>query len=309
MRQMSPVFAAALALTLVATPLAAQEAPLYATPQDALDALLPGLAAGDPAAIGAALGPGAEALVEVSDGEIDTGALEALYADWREGYRFVPQEDGSVVIELGADDWPFPVPLARSEAGWSFDIEAGVVEIAAREIGRNELDVLELMETYLEIQREFRQTDHDGDGVMEFASSIISPPGMRSGLYWVGPDSPAGDRTARASLDGFLAPDATEAEHEPYFGYYYRILTGQGENAPGGAMSYMAGDNMVAGHALLAVPADYGESGINSFLINEAGIIWQADLGEETLDIAFEIETLDPDPAAGWARLDELPGG
>jgi hypothetical protein len=288
---------------LALSPALAMDA-VYGSPQDALDALASALGTNDPVSVAGALGAGAEDMTGALDDEIDAGALAVLHTAWREGYRFVPQSDDEVVIELGADGWPFPVPLRRGEGGWRFDIEAGREEIAAREIGRNELDVLEVMAAYGVVQAAYRLVDHDGDGVMEFASSIISPAGTRTGLYWVGPDSPVGDRAARASLDGFLEPGAEDATHEPYFGYYFRVLNGQTDAAPGGAMSYLVGDNMLAGHALLAVPAEYGVSGVHSFLVNEAGTVWEADLGEETLDIAFDLELLDPDPAAGWALLD-----
>lgn len=282
---------------------------VYPTPQDALDALAQALGSGEPVAVAKALGPGAEELSGALEDEIDAGALAVLHAAWREGYRIVPNEDGSVVFELGEDSWPFPIPLVEGEAGWTFDIKAGAEEIAAREIGGNELDVLDLIAAYGAIQSLFRLEDQDGDGVMEFASSIISPPGTRSGLYWIGDDSPVGDRAARASLDGFIEAGGEAAEHEPYFGYYFRILSGQTDAAPGGAMSYMQGDNMVAGHALLAVPAEYGVSAVKTFLVNEAGLIWEADLGEGTLDAAFQIETLNPDPALGWTLVGVQSGG
>lgn len=298
------IAAIALGLSVLAAgPSAAMDA-TYDTPQAALDALAAALGSGNAVSVASALGPGAEDLAGALDEEIDVEQLAILYAAWREGYRFVPQDDDSLVIELGRDGWPFPVPLSQGDAGWQFDVAAGVEEITAREIGRNELDVLDLMAGYGVLQTAYRLVDYDEDGVMEFASSIISPAGARTGLYWVGQDSLVGDRAARASLDGFLVSGAAEPEHEPYFGYYYRVLTGQSASAPGGDLSYFVGDNMVAGHALLAVPAEYGVSGVHTFMVNEAGTVWEADLGETTLDIAFDMTQLDPDPEQGWEVLE-----
>ncbi|WP_431299243.1 DUF2950 family protein [Tabrizicola sp. BL-A-41-H6] len=275
----------------------------YPTPQDALDALAAALGTGDPVNVAKALGPGAEELTGAVADKIEAGALDVLHDAWKQGYRMVTQDDGSVMVELGADGWPFPVPLVKGDGGWAFDIKAGAEEIAAREIGGNELDALDLIAAYGAIQALFRLEDHDADGVMEFASSIISPPGTRSGLYWTGEDSPVGDRAARASLDGFLEAGGEGTGHEPYSGYYFRVLNGQTAAAPGGEMSYMQGDNMVAGHALLAVPAEYGVSAVKTFLVNEAGMVWEADLGESTLDTAYDIQALDPDPAKGWTLV------
>lgn len=300
-------FLALTAALLASTSAFAAEA-VYPTPQDALDALAGALGTGDPAAVAKALGPGAEELTGAVEDKIDAGALDVLHAAWKKGYRMVPNDDGSVVLELGEDGWPFPVPLVKGDAGWTFDIKAGAEEIAAREIGGNELDALDLIAAYGAVQALYRLKDYDADGVMEFASSVISPPGTRTGLYWAGEDSPVGDRAARASLDGFLEADGEATGHEPFSGYYFRVLTGQTAAAPGGEMSYMQGDNMVAGHALLAVPAEYGVSAVKTFLVNEAGMVWEADLGEGTLDTAYDIQALDPDPAKGWTLV-KVPTG
>ena len=155
-----------------------------------------------------------------------------------------------------------------------------------------------VLDAYVDLQAQFRLVDHDGDGVMEFAQSIISSE-VRDGLYWPGDDSPIGEAAARASLDGF-SDGTDDITPEPYEGYYFRILTGQGSNAPGGAASYIVNGNMVAGHAALAVPAEYGVTGVKSFLVAENGMILEADLGEETLAKGYEIMLFDP--ADGWVR-------
>ena len=241
--------------------------------------------------------PAAADLVQADDPEAVAETLSDLAGLYLEGYRFVPQGLDAVVIELGEDGWPFPVPILRTGDGWRFDAEAAREEILARQIGANELDVIDILDAYVDIQAEFRLFDHDGDGVMEFASSILSSEGGRDGLYWQGGDSPVGDLAARASLDGVDA-DGGETGAEPYAGYFFRILTAQGDAAPGGAMSYLVNGHMVAGHALLAVPAVYGETGVHTFMIAENGIALQADLGPESLDAAFGITSFDP--GEGW---------
>ena len=295
---------ATLLIAATATMAGAEGGP-YATPQDALDALVAGFASGTPGAVAAALGPGGEDLVAAAedDAEVDEVALLALAAAYREGYRFVPLDDASVEIVLGADDWPFPVPLVRGEGGWRFDTEAGLDEIGDRVIGANELDVIEILAGYLALQEVFRLGDPDGDGVREYAAAVVSSEGARDGLYWPGGDSLVGDIAARASLDG-IEIAGEDITHEPLAGYYFRILTGQTEAAPGGAMSYVVNGHMLAGHALLAVPAEYDETGIHTFLVSANGTIWEADLGPDTREIAFGMEALDPDPARGWAVLE-----
>ena len=290
--------AAAALSAVVALPLAAQEpVPVYETPQAALDALVAAISAGDAAAAVTAMDPAATDLVEADDPEAVADTLSDLTERYLEGYRFVPQGPDAVVIELGADGWPFPVPILRGADGWRFDAAAAREEILAREIGANELEVIDTLDAYLEIQRDFRLVDHDGDGVMEYASAILSTEGRRDGLFWPGEDSPVGDVAARASLDGVDA-DAGEESAEPYQGYFYRILTAQGDAAPGGAMSYLVNGHMVAGHALLAVPAVYSETGVHTFMVGENGIVLQADLGPDSLDVAFGITAFDP--GEGW---------
>jgi hypothetical protein len=272
-------------------------APVYATPQSALEALFGAVTAGNPAGAAAAIGPSATDLVDADDPVATAEALADLTAAYLEGYRFVPAGEGALTIALGEDGWPFPVPLVRDGDGWRFDAAAAREEILARRIGGNELDVIDVLDAYVDIQLEFRAFDQDGDGIMEFASSVLSTEGRRDGLYWPGEDSPIGDLPARANLDGFADDDGNEAG-QPFAGYFFRILTAQGEAAPGGAMSYLVNGNMIGGHALLAVPAVYGETGVQTFMVGENGIVVQADLGPDSLDVAFGITAFDP--GRGW---------
>lgn len=274
---------------------AQQAAPVYATPQDAIEALMAAVDTGNADAVLAAMDPDAGDLVHATDPDMVQQTLQDLAALYQAGYRFAPGEDQSVIIDLGEDDWPFPVPLVRTGMGWSFDTAAGREEIINRDIGHNELDVIDTMHAYVDIQAVFRGADHDSDGVPEFASRIISSEGAHDGLYWPdGDDSPIGDIAARASLDGF-SEGGVDQEAEPYQGYFFRVLTSQGLSAPGGMMSYVINGQMVAGHALLAVPAEYGVTGIHSFMVSEAGVVHEADLGENSLEIAYGITSFEPD--------------
>ncbi len=279
---------------LAALPAVAAEGPAsYTTPQAALDAMMQALDAGDRAAILDVFGTDAADMLSSGNPDRDAENRGNILMMYSEGYRFQPTEDGDVTLLLGADGWPFPIPIAMTGDNWAFDIEAGRDEIYYRRIGLNELEAIEIMDAYVAIQTEFRQTDHDGDGVMEFANALISSADARDGLYWGDEDSPVGIRIALANLDGYSDSEG-DKEAEPFGGYYYRILQGQTDAAPGGALSYMAGENMVAGHALLAVPSDYGQSGIHSFMVSENGIVLQADLGEDSLTLAKDLVQYDP---------------
>ncbi len=288
-------------LGLIAFPAWSQTtAPVYPTPQAALETFVAALTQNDAEAALNAIDPAAGDLVQADTPAAMAEAMQDLLGLYAAGYRFVPQDDG-VTIVLGEDAWPFPVSLRKNPNGWSFDTETARTEIRNREIGAAELGAIDILRTYVDIQTQYRKTDHDGDGVLEFAASLISSEGRRDGLYWPGGDSPVGDVAARASLDGF-SQNGTDATAEPLGGYYFRILDAQGPQAPGGAMSYLVNGNMVAGHAALAVPAHYGVSGINSFLVSETGTVYQADLGPDTLALAFGLVAFDPGPA--WQAVE-----
>jgi hypothetical protein len=274
-------------------------APLWAnpatfqSPTDAVMAFVAALEDGDQGAVLTVFGPENEDLILSGDAIEDRINRLAVLAMYREGYRLEPQDDGSVVVALGEDGWPFPVPLAKSGDSWAFDATAGYAEVLAREIGGNELDVIDLLDAYGDVQIAFRLVDHDGDGVMEFARQIISSEEDRNGLFWPGQNSPMGDALARASVFGYN--DGTQdREPDPFSGYYFQILEGQTEAASGGAMSYLVNGHMVGGHAIMAIPADYGTTGIHSFIVSENGLILQADLGEDTLDLMAGVTLYDP---------------
>ncbi len=285
--------------------LAAAEPARFDTPEAAVAALVAALEAGNGDEVLQIFGPENQDVVSVGDAEQDREAWGAFLAEAQTITRIGRQADDVAILYVGRDVWPFPAPLVLGEAGWSFDAEAAREEVLARRIGRNELEVIDIMRRAPEIQAAYRHTDHDGDGVLEFAASILSSPGQRDGLYW--PDEPGAasspfDRSmARASFTGY-SEDGEDRDPDPYAGYYFRILQGQGPSAPGGDYSYMVNGNMVAGHALIAYPAAYGDTGIMSFVVGEQGIVYEADLGEETLSRAADIAVFDP--GEEWATVE-----
>ena len=294
-------FFAGVALScLSALPLAAEPA-VYPSPFDAVAAMIEALEARDKTAVLTVFGPESEDFIYTGNPAEDTMHGLTLLELWRQGFSLVPLDGGGFELTMGEDGWPFPIPLERVDNGWAFDVAAGRIEVEARDIGLNELEVIALMEAYVDVQAEFRLTEQDGDGVMEFARRIIATPEHRDGLYWPAPGSPLGELFAAAAADGFNDGDE-DRPPIPYLGYIYRILTEQGPDAPGGAFDYLVNDNMVGGHALLAVPDVYGETGVYSFMVAENGIVYQADLGEDTTEIAEGIMAYNPGP--DWSVVD-----
>ena len=207
-----------------------------------------------------------------------------------------------VELEVGADHWPFPIPLVHGESGWFFDTAAGREEVLNRRIGRNELTVLGSVRAYVQAQREYASRDRDGDEVLEFAQRLISTPGVKDGLYWSrkldGEVSPFGPLIARAGKAGYRQK-AAGFTPQPFHGYFFKLLTRQGKHAPGGKHDYVTNGNMIGGFALIAWPAEHGESGVMTFIVNQQGRVYQRDLGPNTAKIAEAIKEYNPD--ASWA--------
>lgn len=220
-------------------------------------------------------------------------------AAWSRSHRVVPDGDARAVVEVGDDGWTLPVPLVKGADGWRFDTLAGVREIRARAIGRNELSAIQVALAYCDAQQEYAVMDPDGDGVTDYARRLLSSAGRRDGLYWptanAEPPSPLGPLIAQAQAEG-------AREGEGYHGYRYRILTAQGSDAPGGATDYIVDGRLIGGHALVAWPVRYGETGIMSFIVNHDGVVYQADLGPATAKHAIRMSRFDP--GRGWTRVE-----
>jgi hypothetical protein len=217
-----------------------------------------------------------------------------------QGTRIEEQEGGTAILNLGDDGWPFPIPLVKEEGGWRFDTETGKEELFNRRIGRNELRALAVLRGLVEAQFEYASEDRTGAG-KEYAQRLASSEGKRDGLYWRTaegePDSPIGPLVADAVKEGYGGSKEGEGPR-PYHGYLFRLLTAQGPNAPGGAKSYLKDGRLTGGFAFLAYPGEYGNSGVMTFLVNQQGVVFQKDLGEESAKLAAEIQAYDPD--ASW---------
>ena len=225
----------------------------------------------------------------------------AKFAQAAEEYLLLQREgESKVMLVVGFDAWPFPIPLVREKERWHFATEAGVEELLNRRIGANELAVIKVMRRYGELQQQYASKPRDGTNVRQFARKIQSSPGKRDGLYWEA-DPQKGEEP---SPIGPLVPDASSRKAgAPYHGYYFQILTGQGAAAPGGRYSYVINGRMVAGVALLAFPADYGNSGLKTFIVNHYGIVYERDLGKKSAAIARAMTEYNPDST--WNEVGE----
>jgi hypothetical protein len=291
-------FAPLLALALLLSARSARaEAQAFATPQEAGRALVEASRANDEAALRQLVGEAYADVVLDSD-DPAVGERRRRFAEGADA-RLEYREDGPDVVTLvvGFDAYVFPMPLVRSERGWSFDAEAGAEEIADRTVGMNELAAISVLRDYVEAQQRYAAEPRDGDGVRRFAGRLLSTPGKRDGLYW---------ETAEGEEPSPFGPifDARGAATRgaPYYGYRYRILTRQGRSAPGGAYSYVINGNLVAGFAAVAWPAEYGRSGVKTFLVNHYGIVYEKDLGPDTEGKAAAIHAYAPD--ASWSPSD-----
>jgi hypothetical protein len=289
---------------LASTAVAWSDPARFDTPDAAVSAVVAALEQGNRVAVLEIFGPENEDLLSSDNPGQDKEDWGKFLGDVKSFSR-IDVVDDRATLYVGRERWPFPVPLVHKDGAWSFDPEDAREEILMRRIGLNELAVIDIMRRFGDVQDDFRRKDHDNDGVREFAASILSSPGKRDGLYW--PDtpgterSPLGDFIARANDSGYNF-DGADRDPEPYVGYYFRILQGQGPAAPGGAYSYMIAGNMLGGYALLAYPAVYDDTGIMSFMVGESGIVYEADLGEDTLAKAGAITRFDP--GEGWAPIE-----
>ena len=248
------------------------------------------------------LGPEAHDLLESGDPVQDRNDRARFLERYDEHHATEANADGSATLLVGTDDWPFPIPLVQEAGGWRFDDEGGVEELINRRVGANELSTIEVCRAIVDAQREYRQLDPEGKGC--YASTFFSDEGRRNGLYWQTapgePESPMGERVAEASREGYVHSVGNPA---PYHGYRYGLLLAQGPSAPGGARTYLVDGHLERGFAVVAWPAEYGQSGVMTFLVSSAGIVYERDLGPETSTLAATMEIFDPD--ASWSVCEE----
>jgi hypothetical protein len=274
----------------------------FDTTNDAVKALTTAVVNKDTNAFEVIFGPSVRELVSADPVQASNG-LANFSRRVSEKVAPVNTSDSCVVVELGWDAWPFPVPLVKQDGKWFFDTEAGKEEILNRRIGRNELNTISVCRAYVEAQHDYAGECHSGEGVLEYARQLRSTPGQHDGLYWHAEPgeeiSPLGPLLAQARGEGYTHESKIMTEkQEPYQGYFFKILTRQGRNAPGGKYNYIINGHMIAGFALVAWPAEWGNSGVMTFIINQQGKVLEKNLGLKTSAIASSMTTYDPGP--GW---------
>lgn len=283
----------------------------FDSPQAAVDAFVSALQKNDQKELGRLLGPDIDGLLSSGDPVQDQADHERFLAAYAEKHSLQAQGDGTQVLVIGENDWPFPIPLVEHKGKWHLDGNAGADELVYRRVGRNELGAIAVSRGFVAAQQEYAAQGHDGDPPGIYALKLISDEGTQNGLYWPvadgEPASPAGPFVASAAAEGYRRSDAGPT---PYHGYYYRMIYAQGPNAAGGAKDYFKDGVLTEGFALIAWPAEYGVSGVQTFIVNQDGTVFQKDLGEDTATAAEAILLFDPD--SSWkavAAEDGAPAG
>lgn len=275
----------------------AQAGEQFDSPDAAIEALVSAARGGDKEKLLEILGPDGKDVVSSGDEVADKNARDSFMKAYDKAHRFETEGDDFAVLLLGDDDWPFPIPVVKDEDGkWEFDTEGGLEEILIRRIGRNELSAIEAARGFITAQEKYAALNPDGGKTPAYAQRIMSSPGKKDGLYWPTKDgegdSPLAKKFAEVIEEGYK-PDGINPI--PYHGYYFRILKSQGEGAEGGAREYVENGRMTGGYALIAFPAEYNNSGIMTFIVNQDSQVLEKDLGEDTVEIASKIDTFAPD--------------
>jgi hypothetical protein len=265
----------------------------FASPEEARDALVQAASKGLDA-LKVFLGPESEEILRTGDPVEDKNVLDR-FNKWAAVKTSLQRDEVNVhliTLLVGPDDWPFAVPLIEKNGRWRFDIREGKAEIRRRTIGGNELDVIEICRGYVEAQDLYAESDWNGNAVKEYARKIISTAGKKDGLYWPGEDSPVAEGFAKAVAAGYPAPSGTPS---PFHGYFFKVLLAQGPNALDGEQDYVVQGLMIGGFALVAWPAEYGVSGIMTFIVNQDGVVYEKDLGPQTPALAKMMDKFNPD--------------
>lgn len=272
----------------------------FASPEDAGNGLLQAAQSGDSNQVLAVFGPESKEIISSGDSVQDKATADAFVAAYGAMHRWRRMPDDSQVLVIGADNFPFPIPLKKNADGqWYFDVAAGKDEILARRVGRNELAVIDVCGALADAQDQYFQMHHADGSTHNYALKFISDTGTQNGLYWDSPEgqpkSPLGPLAAFATDEGYKVKADS---HAPFHGYYFHMLTSQSSRAPGGAKDYLVNGKMARGFAFVAYPAEYGNSGIMTFIINQDGLLLQKDLGKDTATTASAMTVYDPDN--GW---------
>jgi hypothetical protein len=287
-----------LALTLPVCASAADEH-TFGSPQGAVNALVAAATNHDTNALHSIFGPAGHELIS-PDAVQATEAFKMFVQHLKEKTQLVTNSDSNVTLGIGADGWPFPIPLVKQDGQWFFDTAAGKQEILNRRVGRDEMGAIDVCNAYVEAQREYASEDRMGDGVLAYAQFLRSTPDTHDGLFWPtnsgGELSPLGPLVAQARVEGYhRTAKMLNDEQAPYHGYYFKILTRQGKHAPGAKYNYIINGRMIAGFALVAWPAEWGNTGVMTFIVNQQGKVYQKNLGSKTAKIAGAITAYDLD--------------
>jgi hypothetical protein len=278
---------------------------VFASPDDAGNALQAAAKSGDQNTLLAMFGPDSKELIVSGDPAQDKGVTDAFVAEYGVMHRWRKMPNGAQILLVGADNFSFPIPLKKNDGGqWFFDTASGKNEVLNRRIGRNELAIIRACGAVADAQGEYFSQAHDGEHTKQFAAKFISDPGKQNGLYWKSTEG------QRQSLLGPLAAFATSEgytgksdAHTAFQGYYFRVLEGQTDKAPGGAKDYVVNGKMTGGFAFLAYPAEYGNSGVMTFMMNQDGVLLQKDLGKSTTETATAMSEFGPD--ASWSVVEQ----
>ncbi len=282
---------------------------LFSSPEDALRTLHEAVKTNDKASLDQIFGPSGKDIRSDDDVQ-DAAEFDEFAKHLAEKTDLVKENDSKLILHVGKENWPFPIPLVKYNDQWFFDTEAGKEEILNRRIGENELTAILVCRTYVNAQREYALKDWDGDEIFAYAQKLRSDRGKRNGLFWrAAPGekmSPLGELVAQARMEGYKKEKATFKEEMPipFHGYYFKILTRQGKNAPGGRYKYIINGNMVGGFALTAFPSNWGKSGVMTFIVNQQGKVYQKNLGPNTMKVAREMRLYNPDKT--WTPVKEI---
>jgi hypothetical protein len=277
----------------------------FKTPEEAVTSLMEAVKANDTKAMLAIFGPAGKEIISSGDKVQDKATGERFLKAYEVMNKLEKETDSKMTLVVGEEEWPFPVPIVKKGENWLFDTLAGKEELINRRIGRNELNTIQVCLAYVDAQREYAMKDQDGDGLLAYAQKVWSTKGKKDGLYWETKEgeeqSPLGPGAARAVAEGYT-PRKPGDKPLPFHGYYYKILKAQGKNAPGGAYDYVVKGKMIGGFAMVAYPAEYGASGVMTFIVNHDGVVYEKDLGAETAKIASAMTKFDPDPL--WKKAE-----
>ena len=276
----------------------------FASAEEATEAFVAALRAHDTNALLGIFGSEARPVIFSGDPVADRRARDAFLQAFNAGHTLVAKGTDAMTLQVGSDEWPFPIPIVTQGERWRFDTRQGREEILARRIGRNELSTMQVCLAVVDAQREYYGEDRTGRGVLAYAQKFRSTPGKHDGLHWETksgePLSPLGDLVARARAEGYRRDQS--GGPTPYHGYLFRMLTSQGPDAPGGAYDYIVRGYMIAGFGLVAYPAQYGVSGVMTFITNHDGVVYEKDLGPTTAALAASMRTFNPDKT--WSKAD-----